>query len=59
MTWDGDQTPDAGSKMLVLLLLLPPLTRIRPSGSMLVPGQNMSWPVMLTSSSVASPVAGS
>src|SRR5687768_10032812 len=38
----------AGSYRLVFVLLLPPLTMIRPSGSIEVPGQNMSWAVLAT-----------
>ena len=48
-----------GLKRLVLLLDRPPLTRMRPSGRLLVPGQNMSWPVSETSLSVTPPVLGS
>jgi len=43
--------------MLVLPLDRPPFTRMRPSGRLLVPGQNMSWPVSLTRRSVIVPVA--
>ena len=39
--FDIDQMPVVGSKMLVLSSLLPPLTRMRPSASTAVPGQNM------------------
>ena len=45
--------------MLVLALSLPPLVRMRPSGRFVVPVQNMSWPVLDTSVSVAVSVAGS
>src|SRR3954470_6676788 len=45
--------------MLVRLLLVPPVTRIRPSGSAEMPGQNMSWAVSVTVRWVTTPVAGS
>ena len=45
--------------MLVLGLLLPPLTRIRPSGRFAVPGQNMSSPVSVTRIELELPLAGS
>jgi len=45
--------------MLVSAALAPPLTRIRPSASVVMPGQNMSWPVLDTSRSVEVDVAGS
>src|ERR671920_1845996 len=45
--------------MLVLSLLLPPVTRIRPSDSAEMPGQNMSWPVSVMVRWVTTPVAGS
>src|SRR3954447_7926005 len=45
--------------MLVLGLLLPPLTRIRPSGRFAVPGQNMSSPVLVTKIELELPLAGS
>ena len=38
------------------MLLLPPLIMIRPSGSIEVPGQNMSWPVLATWVWVTAPV---
>ena len=45
--------------MLVLGLLLPPLTRMRPSGRFAVPGQNMSSPVLVTTIELELPLAGS
>src|SRR5688572_16320889 len=53
------QVPLLGSKMLVVPAVRPPLTRMRPSGRLAVPGQNMSWLVSFTSRSVEVPVAGS
>src|SRR5690348_3254786 len=45
--------------MLVLGLLLPPLTRMRPSNRLAVPGQNMSSPVFVTRTWVDVLFAGS
>src|SRR4051794_6243888 len=45
--------------MLVLSLSLPPFTRSLPSGSMAVPGQNMSCPVLLTVAWLTAPLARS
>src|SRR6478752_1986891 len=44
--------------MLVLPAVVPPVMTMRPSGSMEVPGQNMSWPVSVTVRADTTPVVG-
>nr|WP_233441901.1 hypothetical protein [Lentzea atacamensis] len=39
--------------------MLPPVTRMRPSASIDVPGQNMSWPVFATRRPLTCPVVRS
>ncbi|WP_056315443.1 hypothetical protein [Methylibium sp. Root1272] len=51
--------PFVGLYMLVVPALDPPLTNNRPSGKLVVPGQNILWLVSLINLSVAVFVAGS
>src|SRR5579862_8490716 len=45
--------------MLVSVSLIPPVTRISPSGRIETPGQNMLWAVLLTVDAVTAPVVRS